>query len=301
MLADRLMAVSLHYLGDQNGARHHIDRVDASLHLLAERPKIFPLDLRISTHYFRARILWLQGLADQALTLVAKNVEEGRANRHTLTFCSVLGQSACPIAYLAGDLDAAERYGTDLFEHADRHAIRLWRVWATSFKALVIARRGDLDAGLALLRSELNEAGDAKFLPRFLFLLGELSACLGEANEVGAGLALVQETLARCHARQEQWCAPELLRIRGELILKHKQASPQSVAEQCFSEAVELAKQQGARFWELRSTISLARLRIEQDRKAEARQILTPAFGLMEGVRIADMRQATALLDSLSS
>ena len=191
--------------------------------------------------------MWLQGLADQALTLVAKNVEEGRANHHALTFCSVLGQSACPIAYLAGDLDAAERYGTDLLEHADRHGIRLWRLWAAGFKALVIARRGDLDTGLALLRNELNEAGDARYLPRFLFLSGELSACLGDANEVGAGLALVQEALARCHARQEQWYAPELLRIKGELTLKDKQASPQSTAEQCFSEAIELAKQQGAR------------------------------------------------------
>ena len=176
MLADRLMAVSLHYLGDQNGARHHIDRVDANLHLLAEKPKIFPLDLRTSTHYFRARILWLQGLANQSLTLVAKNVEEGRATRHALTFCSVLGQSACPISYfLAGDLDAAERFGTDLLEHADRHGIRLWRLWAAGFKALVIARRGDLGTGLGLLRNELNEAGDARYLPRFLFLSGELS------------------------------------------------------------------------------------------------------------------------------
>jgi hypothetical protein len=60
----------LHFLGDQNAARRHIDRVDTSLDLLAEKPKIFPLDLRISTHYFRARILWMQGLADQALRLV---------------------------------------------------------------------------------------------------------------------------------------------------------------------------------------------------------------------------------------
>src|SRR5262249_13923600 len=103
MLADRLMAVALHYLGEQADARDHIDRVHASLHALVERPKIFPLDLRISTQYFRARILWLQGFADQALELAARNIEEGRANGHALTFCSVLGQSACPITFLAGD------------------------------------------------------------------------------------------------------------------------------------------------------------------------------------------------------
>jgi len=212
----------------------------------------------------------------------------------------VLGQSACPISYLAGDLDAAERYGADLLAHADRHGIRPWRLWAAGFNALVVVRRGDRDAGLARLRHELNEAGDAKYLPRFLFLLGELSACLGEANEVESGRALVEETLARCQNRQEQWYIPELLRIKGDLVLKDKQPSSYSAAEQCFGEAIELARRQDARFWELRSTISLARLRIVRDQKDEAKQLLTPAFGLTEGAQISDMREARALLDSLS-
>jgi predicted ATPase/DNA-binding winged helix-turn-helix (wHTH) protein len=301
MLADRLLAVSLHFLGDQHGARRHIDRVDASLDLLVEKPKIFPLDLRISTHYFRARILWLQGRADEALRLVEHNIEEGRANGHALTFCSVLGQAACPIAFLAGDLDAAERYGEVLFEHTERHAIRLWRLWAGCFKGIVMAKRGDIDAGLALLRSEIDRAGDARFLPRFLLPLGELAACLGEANEIEKGLAAVDETLKRCKARHEQWYVPELLRIRGELMLKDTQHQSASSAEQCFSEALKLAKQQGALFWELRNALSLARLRVEQGRKTDASQILAPAYGAFEGLEIADAREAKALLDGFGA
>jgi predicted ATPase/DNA-binding winged helix-turn-helix (wHTH) protein len=301
MLADRLLAVSLHFLGDQHGARRHIDQVDASLDLLVEKPKMFPLDLRISTHYFRARILWLQGLADEALRLVEHNIEEGRANGHALTFCSVLGQAACPIAFLAGDLDAAERYGEVLFEHTERHAIRLWRLWAGCFKGIVMAKRGDIDAGLALLRSEIDRAGDARFLPRFLLPLGELAACLGEANEIEKGLAAVDETLERCKARHEQWYVPELLRIRGELMLKDTQHQSASSAEQCFSEALKLAKQQGALFWELRSALSLARLRVEQGRKTDARQILAPAYGAFEGLEIADAREAKTLLDGFGA
>jgi predicted ATPase/DNA-binding winged helix-turn-helix (wHTH) protein len=301
MLADRLLAVSLHFLGDQHGARRHIDQVDASLDLLVEKPKIFPLDLRISTHYFRARILWLQGLADEALRLVEHNIEEGRANGHALTFCSVLGQAACPIAFLAGDLDAAERYGEVLFEHTERHAIRLWRLWAGCFKGIVMAKRGDIDAGLALLRGEIDRAGDARFLPRFLLPLGELAACLGEANEIEKGLVAVDETLERCKARHEQWYVPELLRVRGELMLKDTQHQSVSSAEQCFSEALKLAKQQGALFWELRNALSLARLRVEQGRKTEASQILAPAYGAFEGIEIADAREAKALLDGFGA
>ena len=302
LLADRLLAVSLHYLGDQNGARRHIDRVDTSLDLLAEKPKIFPLDLRISTHYFRARILWLQGLADQALRLVEHNIEEGRANGHALTFCSVLGQGACPIAFLAGDFDAAERYGKMLFEHTERQGIRLWRIWAGCFKGMVVAKSGDIDAGLALLRSEIDRAGDARFLPRFLLPLGELAACLGEANQIEKGLAAADETLGRCKARQEQWYVPELLRIKGELMLKDPQHQSASSAEQCFTKALKLAKQQGALFWELRNALSLARLRVGQDQKTDARQILKPLYGAFtEGFQIADVREAKMLLDGLDA
>ena len=66
---------------------------------------------------------------------------------------------------------------------------------------MVMARRGNLDAGLSLLRNELSQAGDARFLPRFLPLLSEFAACLGETNEVGQGLAEVDEIL---HALQGQ-------------------------------------------------------------------------------------------------
>jgi predicted ATPase len=298
MLADRLTAVVLHYLGDQREARVRIDRVNASLHVLAEKPKIFPLDLRISTQYFRARILWLQGHADQALALAERNIHEGRANGHALTFCSVLGQASCPIAFLAGDYDAAHRYGTELLEHTDRHAIRLWGLWARAFNAMVITKRTDVETGLPLLRDELNRAGDARFLPRFLPLLGELAACFGQANQIHHGFDTIENALARCNDRQERWYLPELLRIKGELMLKE---TPQSeAADACFQEAIDLAIQQDAQFWQLRCAISVARFRMAQDRHADARATLeTACSALFEGADIADMQIARGLIAQL--
>ena len=110
-----------------------------------------------------------------------------------LSFCSVLGQGACPIAFWAGDLDAAERYSTMLREHTERHPVRLWNLWARCFDGLVIAKRGDLDGGLRVMRGVLEQAGEARFLPRFLLLLGEMAACLGRAGEVELGLETVEE------------------------------------------------------------------------------------------------------------
>jgi predicted ATPase/DNA-binding winged helix-turn-helix (wHTH) protein len=304
MMADRLLATALHYLGDQKSARHHIERVLAHLADLTLKPRIvrFRFDLRVSTHYFQARILWLQGVADQALRAVERNIEEGRASGHALTFCSVLGQAACPIAFLAGDLDASERYCAALLDHTERHPIRLWNLWARCFKGMVMVKRGDIAAGLEVLRSELGQAGEARFLPRFLLPHGELAACLGEAGEVAQGLATVDETLVRCEARDERWYVAELLRIKGELLLQETEHRSVSAAEQCFGEALELARRQGALFWELRGALSLARLRIRQDRPGDARAVLVPVYEkFAEGFEIADLRNAGAMLEQLSA
>jgi len=304
VMGDRILSTALHYIGDQKNARFHIDRVLAHLAGLAQQPQIVRLrfDMRVSTHYFQARILWLQGFADQALRVVEHNIEEGRAIGHALSFCSVLGQGACPIAFLAGDFDAAARYGAMLLEHTERHPMRLWQLWARCFNGMVLAKRGaDITAGLDVLRGELEQAGDAKFLPRFLMPLGELAACLGEAGEVTQGLAIVDDALTRCKTRDEGWYLAELLRIKGELILQGDGSEAAAEAEREFLSALDLAHRQGALSWELRAATSLARLLRDQGRSADATALLQPVYGrFTEGFATADLTAAKALLDNLS-
>jgi len=303
MRADRLLATALHYFGDQGSARRHIDRALVQLTALAQQPQIVRLrfEMRVSTHYFQARVLWLQGLADQARRVVEHNVEEGNAVGHALSFCSVLGQGACPISFWAGDLDAAERYGAMLLDHTERHPVRLWNIWARCFIGLVTAKRGEFDAGLRVLRNGLEQAGDARFLPRFLLLLGELAACLGEAGDVALGLATVDEALARCEARDEGWYIAELLRIRGELILLQGAANAAAAAEKHFGRALDLARRQDALCWELRAATSLARLWKERHSTAEALELLGSVYGrFTEGFETADLRLAKALLEQLA-
>ncbi|MCC8935665.1 winged helix-turn-helix domain-containing protein [Bradyrhizobium sp. Arg68] len=300
MMADRLFATTLHYIGDQSGARHHIDRVVAQLAVVPQRTPIvrFSFDVRVSTHYFQARILWLQGFAEQALRIVAKNIEEGHASGHALTFCSVLGQGACPLAYFSGDLDAADLYCAALLDHTERHPIPLWHLWAQCFKGMLMTKGGDIEGGLTALRNGLDGAGEARFLPRFLLPLGELAAGLGQAGRVGEGLAVVEDALVRCEAREERWYVAELLRIKGELLLRGAGRPSTSAAERCFTESLELARRQGALFWELRSSLNLARLRIDQSLVAEARAIVLSVYEkFTEGFDIADLRNARFLLD----
>jgi predicted ATPase/DNA-binding winged helix-turn-helix (wHTH) protein len=304
VMADRLLATSLHFLGDQKRARHHIDRVLVRLEDMRSAPQIvrFRFDLRVSTHYFQARILWLQGFADRALRLVERNIEEGIAIGHALTYCSVLGQAACPITFLAGDLDAAERHCAALLDHTQRHPIRLWHLWAQCLRGLLLAKRGDMASGVDVLRQALDQAGQARFLPRFMLPLGELAVCLGEIGETAEGLATVNDMLERGKSRDERWYFAELLRIKGELLLRESSQQSLALAERCFADALEAAEYQGARFWRLRATTSLANLRIGQGRKDDARQLLTAVCGeFTEGFEIADFRAARTMLGALGS
>ena len=301
MMADRLLATAHHYFGDQREARKHIDRALAQLADLAQQQIVrVRFDMRVSTHYFQARILWLQGFVERALHVVERNIEEGNAIGQALSFCSVLGQGACPIAFWAGDLDTAERYGAMLLDHTERHPIRLWHVWARCFNGLVIAKRGDMDAGLRALRDGLQQAGEARFLPRFLLLLGELAACLGKADEISLGLETVDEALSRCKARDESWYLPELLRIKGELILLENATAAPAVAEKHFRDALDWAHRQGALSWELRTATSLAGLLTDRHRTTEARELLGPVCDrFTEGFATADLQMAKNLLQQL--
>jgi predicted ATPase len=301
IMGDRILATALHYIGDQRSARHHVDRALARLDGIRQQSQTVRLrfDMRVSTHYFQARILWLQGFADQALRAVEHNVEEGRAIGHALTFCSVLGQAACPISFLAGDLDTAARYAAMLVQHTERHPIRLWHLWARCFTGLVAVRRADA-GGLEVLRRGFEEAGEARFLPRFLLLHGELAACLGEAGDCGQGLAIVEETLARCETRDERWYLPELLRIRGKLLLLQGATGAAAAAEGSFRQALDWARRQGALSLELRAATSLARLLHDQGGSADPKAMLKPVYDqFTEGFGTADLKAAKALLDAL--
>jgi predicted ATPase len=89
--------------------------------------------------------------------------------------------------------------------------------------------------------------------------------------------------------------------VKGELLLQRADEKSTSAAEDCFRAALDVAREQGALFCELRAALSLARLRIRQDRQNAARAILAPVYGrFTEGFEMADLKAAKALLDDLS-
>jgi predicted ATPase len=135
------------------------------------------------------------------------------------------------------------------------------------------------------------------FRTAFLCALAEGLASTGRTAE---GRATIDDVLERCERYEERWCIAELLRVKGEIELQGHSAAASSTAEGYFLQSIAWARRQSALSWELRAAMSLARLRHQQNRTTEARELLAPVYDrFAEGFETADLRAANALLEAI--
>ena len=110
-------------------------------------------------------------------------------------------------------------------------------------------------------------------------------------------MGLLEEALEAAELIGERWFDAELHRLKGE-VLRSLPGDRREEAEACFRQALAVARGQGARFLELRTVLSLARIRGDNSRSDEARALLAPVYGrFSEGFDTPDLREAKALLD----
>ena len=302
LVGDRLIGTSHHFLGAQSKARHHLGRMLERSTKRSNPSDIirFQFDQPVASRCYLAKVLWLQGYPDQALVSAERGVSDAQAIRHALSLCYALGSGACPMALFNGDLVAAESHVAMLLDHAVKHRLALWITMGRCFKGALLIRRGDRDAGLPLLREATDNLHDAGYSLYHTAFLGELAEGLGGAGDAALGLKTIGEALAQASRNDEQWCVPELLRINGELALIESGYVASRLAEECFLRSLELAHRQEALSWELRSALSLARLRHSQNRAREGRELLQPIYArFREGFGTADLKSASQLLSEL--
>jgi len=301
LVGERMVGVSLHYLGDQANARLHLERMLSRYVAPAHRSHAirFQYDQAVAARMILARILWLQGFPDRARRMADENVEDARAIDHAVSLCYAL-EAACLVPLWIGDLPAAERSVAMLLDHSARHALTVWHARGRCLNGVLLIKRGEGGAGLPLLRDALEELRETGFVPHHTALLGTLAQGLAGRGEIAQGLATIDEALARSERDEEYWCIAELLRIKGELIVQTGARGAASAAEEHFQQALQWARRQGALSMELRCATGLARRWHERGRTRPARDLLAPVYGrFTEGFDTADLRAAKALLDHL--
>jgi len=298
LVGERLTGYTAHYLGDQGEARRRLERVvEAYVAPNDQRHMIwFQHDQHVIARTMLARVLCLQGFLDQARQNAQTSLKRARAADQTLTLRYVLGWGMCPVSLIIGDLDAAAESAAMLVDLAARFRLPFWQTVGRALQGTLAIRRGDFASGSALLGSALDAHARRGWIARFPDFLGAHAEGLAGLQQFDQALSAIGHALAGAEHGEARWYLAELLRIKGEIQLQSGGDQPD--AEVCFRKAIDVARSQGALLWELRSAMSLTRLR--QDRPEEARRVLAPVYGrFTEGFDAADPCAARAMLQSL--
>jgi predicted ATPase len=228
---------------------------------------------------------------------VQSAIRDAEALNDPATLCYALSHGGCLVALWLGNLAAAERYAEMLLEISRKHGFAPWNDFASGLKGVVRVKSGDLDGGSPLLRADIDEIADSNSGLWVLTGLSQMAEALGRAGRFVDALEMTERGIERL---QRGWLAPELLRIKGELLLLQSAAGTTEAMENVFRQALDEARRQEALSWELRAATSLARSLSHQGRTADAFACLRPIYDrFTEGFGTADLIAAKQLLDDL--
>jgi predicted ATPase len=305
LFGEHLMGVAEHYIGDQMSARSRLEQVlaqdavsDPGRDVTRFQDLVrFGTDLRFEARAFLARVMWLQGLADQAVRMAEKSLGEAEATGHPISRCYVLALAACPTAFLVGDQVAAARYTAMLVDLSRQHALPHWAAFGARFERVFVVKAGGLDNGSRRRPGGHGEA-DPNFSFRSLTGLMLLAEALGQVGRVAEGLAVLE---AGIEEFEPSCFTPELLRLKAELSLLLGMPGAAGSAEAHFRQALDEAREHGSLSWELRAATSLARLLRDEGRSADAIACLQAIYDrFTEGFSTADLIAAKRLLEDLN-
>lgn len=301
-VADGRVGIRLMTSGRLGEARRSLERAVQSIPPReAERQSLWREAIdRSLTRASLARVLWLQGFADAARHEAQSSWDDAKGAPDQLVICRVLYYGIGRIAPMIGDFVAAADAIARLAELATRLNASFWVTAGQFLRGKLLAERGEFAQGLALLREAFGKCEQTGWRLSYPEFTGSLALALSGLGRLDEAHDAVSRAIAGAGSREDGqvWYVPELLRIKGEVLLKQAADRPAPSAEDLFNQAAEMAREQGALFWELRIALSFAHLRAAQGRRDEAKQILAPVYDrFTEGFDTVDLLAAKLLLD----
>jgi predicted ATPase/DNA-binding winged helix-turn-helix (wHTH) protein len=297
-LAHAMLGRALQVTGDLAGSRAELDALMRMLSQSHLGPILLSYDPHYHSYIALARTLWLLGYPTQALELAHQGVEASETMGHPAALALVLA-GAASIFLLAGDLDNAEHHSDLSLSHAEANALGPLVVIGQGRKAELAILRGNAKAGVKDLQATLERLHRIRhevLTTEFNIALAQGLAAIGQSDE---GKALIDESIRQIDVSGEMFYMPELLRIKGGLLLSMPEPDVREV-EICFNESLELSRRQGARGWELRTARDLAKLLSDHGKSENGRTLLQSVHaGFSEGFETADLKTAEDLLATL--
>jgi predicted ATPase len=285
LISDRVSAQVHHFVGDQSRARTLAERV--LRHPVTSIPLSYgqtPVDKRVSMRIILARILWLDGKADQARQVIAEGVEWSQSDGPS-AICQALGFAACPIALWSGELQLARTLIDDLLESARRFTYARWYRVGLCFNIALANLPGGARHARAI---DLEE----NVAPIGIIECDTMATMCDRWIDSGI--------ISRAEHALPGWCGGELNRIVGVTLLNRGTSAEKHLAEAKFKRALQISRDRGLLAWELRAATNLAEVWRDKGQRADASNLLLPIYErFTEGFQTRDLLAAKAVLDQV--
>jgi predicted ATPase len=283
-------------MGDFTQACHYLQR---AIDLCDDSPAIashlrFGMDNRVAL-IFLAWSLAILGYPLQAREMAESLLAHAIRGGHSLTVAwAQIGSMV--LAEWRRDLGALDEDADRLVAHCAEHRIGLCSDYGRIGQGLAQCWSGNPASAIDALRTALIGLEGAHVMLLRSMHLGFLAEIHASNGEREVALAVLDEAIALADTTEERFFEPELHRRRGELLM----AQDRSAAEDSLHRALSIARQQGAKAWELRAAMSLARLWRDQGKREEARNLLAPVCNwFTEGFDTSDLVEAKVMLEQL--
>jgi predicted ATPase len=288
-------------LGEFTTARAHLEQVIALYEPHQHhRPFLFlrGSDAGLSALAYDACCLWCLGYPEQALKRSQEALDLARALDHAFSLADVLCFAGCLFHAMRRDAPALKDDAEELTRLSKGMGFSSFEGTGACYWGEAMAKLGQVQEGIAQMREGLAARQSIGGRCCSSGVLGALAEAQAKAGRPEEGLATLGEAFALVEETDERFCEAELYRLQAEVLLTQ---GDDAGAEASLHQAVEVARRQQAKSWELRATMGLCRLWQKQGKQEGARQALGEIYGwFTEGLSTTDLRQARALLEELS-
>jgi TOMM system kinase/cyclase fusion protein len=293
-----LLGIEAFWRGDFASARLHVARTYAFTDSEEMRRYVrdYGHESTLYAHAYLMLSLWHLGYPDQAREILREMVARGEAASDPYSILIALGFGvALPLH--RGETEAALAMIDRLTTIATEQKLFFWLAGAMCARGMALVHSGAAAAGVGLLRQGMDVYRGIGVMASYSYYLSEIVAGHLAAGQLDEGLALADEGLDLCDRLLARFHRPELLRLRGEILLARGDVE---AGEGSMRRAVEAARAQQGRAYELRAAMSLARLLDGTGRRSEGHDLLAGVYRwFAEGLETRDLFQARALLEVL--
>jgi predicted ATPase len=301
LLSHWYLGTVLFSLGEYTTALGHLEQVIALYKPERHHRGLVSLrgsDAGPSALGYAACCLWCLGYPEQALSRSQEALALARELGHPFSLADVLCYAGCQFDKMRRDAEALRGHAEELVRLANEKSFAAWLGEGVCFRGEVLAVFGQVQEGMAQIREGAAAKRSTGAQIDLSGILGSLAEVQAKAGQPEEGLATLAEALALVEETGECYFEAELHRLRAELLLMQ---GHEADAEASLQHAIEVARRQSAKSWELRATVSLAHLWQKQARLDDARSMLTEIYDwFTEGFDTRDLLEAKALLEELT-